>query len=472
MPANYLHGVETIDIEKQGQLIRIVKSSVVILYGIAPTGPAQVLTLCLSDRDDAQFGAPKTGFNIPKTLEIIRKEAGGCPVLVVNTFDSTTNGTAVSLEAHTVDANGKVKLTYEPVGTVSLFDSGGVASTLVKDTDYSVDDYGNFTALKSTFTGSLKFSYRKLNSASVDAAQIVGAVDGTTEARTGMKLAATAYNLFGYNPKIIIAPGYATLSGVQVEMKAQVSLFRAIALFDAPASTTVAGAIAGRGISGTIGFNTSDKRVALLYPQIKTYNTATDSDLPYWYSAFMAGVMVKSDQDNGYWWSPSNKEMKAATGVERNITANLSDASTEANQLNEVGIVTVYNSFGTGIRTWGNRNAAYPSNTSVCNFINIQRTDDVVSESVELGALKYIDRPIDQAFIDLVREEGNSFISSLVQRGALLPGSKLVYNPDDNLPADLANGHITFERVYMVPAPAERITFKSVLDINLLKALK
>lgn len=470
MAANYLHGVETIDIEKQGQLIRIVKSSVVILYGIAPEGPAQELTLCLSDRDDAQFGAPKTGFNIPKALEIIRKEAGGCPVLVVNTYDETTNTTQVTLEAHTV-ADGKVKLTYEPVGAVSLFEPDDDPSALVEGTDYEKDDYGNFTALKSTFTGSLKFSYKKLNAASVNAAQIIGDVD-VSEVRTGMQLAATAYNLYGYNPKIIIAPDYATLSGVQTEMKAQAAQFRAIALFDAPAGTTVAGVIAGRGISGTIGFNTSDKRVALLYPKIKTYDTATNSDLSYWYSAFAAGVIVANDQNNGYWWSPSNKEIKSATGVERNITANLSDASSEANQINEVGICTVYNSFGTGIRFWGNRNAAYPSNTSVCNFINIQRTDDVVSESVELGALKYIDRPIDQAFIDLVREEGNSFIASLVQRGALLPGSKLVYNPDDNLPADLANGHITFERIYMVPAPAERITFKSILDINLLKALK
>lgn len=471
MPANYLHGVETIDIERQGQTIRLVKSSVIVLNGIAPIGPKNVLTLCLSDRDDAQFGAPKTGFNIPKALEIIRKEAGGCPVLVINTFDSTTNGTAVALEAHTV-TDGKVKLTYEPIGAVSLFTSAGDPSSLVLDTDYSLDDYGNFTALKSTFTGSLKFSYTKLNAASVDAAQVVGDIDVDTEERTGMKLAATAYNLFGFNPKIIIAPGYSTLSGVQTEMKAQALQFRARALFDAPAGTLVSEAIAGRGIAGTIGFNTSDKRVILLYPQIKTYDTATDSDLAYWYSAFAAGVMVYSDQQFGYWWSPSNKEIRSATGVERNITAGLNDASSEANLLNEVGICTVYNSFGTGIRFWGNHNAAFPSNTSVCNFINIQVIDDVVSESVELGALKYIDRPINQAFIDLVRDEGNSFIATLVQRGALLPGSKLIYNPDDNEPAELAAGHIVFERIYMGPPPAERITFKSILDINLLKALK
>lgn len=471
MAANYLHGVETIDIEKQGQLIRVVKSAVAIVYGIAPKGPSQQLVLCSSDKDDAQFGDPLTGFNIPKTLQIIRKEAGGCPVLVVNTFSLGSNSSDVTAEVHTV-ANGKVTLDYQPVNDVTILNNDNSPSTLVKDVDYSLDPYGVFTALKTTFTGTLKFTYKKLNAASVNAAQIVGAIDGVTEARTGMKLAATAYNLFGFNPKIIIAPGYSTLSGVQTEMKAQAALFRAVALFDAPASTTVAGAIAGRGIAGTIGFNTSDKRVVLLYPQIKTYDTATNANGNYWYSAFYCGVMIANDQNNGYWWSPSNKEIKSAVGIERNITSNLSDASTEANQLNEVGITTVYASFGTGYRVWGNRNAAYPSNTSVCNFVNIQRTDDIVSESVELGALKYIDRPIDQAFIDLVREEGNAFIRSLVQRGALLPGSKLVYNPADNDPAELAAGHITFERQYMVPAPAERITFKSVLDINLLKALK
>jgi len=36
------------------------------------------------------------------------------------------------------------------------------------------------------------------------------------------------------------------------------------------------------------------------------------------------------------------------------------------------------------------------------------------------------------------------------------------------LAEELAAGHVTFDLVFMGPTPAERITFKSYLDINLL----
>lgn len=39
----------------------------------------------------------------------------------------------------------------------------------------------------------------------------------------------------------------------------------------------------------------------------------------------------------------------------------INDPNSEANLLNEAGIITVFNSYGTGIRLWGNRSAAFPS---------------------------------------------------------------------------------------------------------------
>jgi phage tail sheath protein FI len=92
----------------------------------------------------------------------------------------------------------------------------------------------------------------------------------------------------------------------------------------------------------------------------------------------------------------------------------------------------------------------------------------MVIESMEEAALPYIDQPINQAFIDMLRENGNALIRMLISRGAILPGSKVLYNPADNPASELANGHIVFERVYMIPTPAERITYKDVLDISLL----
>ncbi|ECO4190059.1 phage tail sheath family protein, partial [Salmonella enterica] len=56
MAANYLHGVETIEIERGPRPVRTVKSAVIGLVGIAPCGPVNESVLCLSETDAAQFG--------------------------------------------------------------------------------------------------------------------------------------------------------------------------------------------------------------------------------------------------------------------------------------------------------------------------------------------------------------------------------------------------------------------------------
>jgi phage tail sheath protein FI len=468
MPAQYLHGVETIEEEIGGQTVQVVKSSIIALYGIAPIGPVNQLILCLNPTDDAQFGNPVPGFNIPKTLQIIRGIAGSTPILVVNTFDGTANTTQVTDEAIEV-VNGVLSLSAAPVAAVALKNNDGTAATIVQGTDFTIDDYGNFKVISANITDgtTYKFSYKKLNPASVTPVQITGSVDGNN-ARTGIALYDLSYNMFGYKPKIFVAPGYSSVADNVIAMATAAAKFRAIYLVDAPYGTTIANAIAGRGVAGAIVFNTADPRAYLLYPFIKTFDDATQADQDYPYSAFMAGVIVANDLANGYWFSPSNKAIPNATGSERVIEWSINDASCEANQLNGAGITTIAAGYGTGMLTWGNRNASFPTSNSVKNFVSIRRTDDMVIESMEEAALPYIDQPINQAFIDTMREAGNTFMRTLIGRGAILPGSRVTYSKDDNPSDQLANGQIVFERTYMVPPPAERITYKDVLDISLL----
>ena len=59
MAANYLHGIETLEVERGPRAIRVVKSAVIALVGTAPMGPVNTLTLSLNDRDAAQFGILK-----------------------------------------------------------------------------------------------------------------------------------------------------------------------------------------------------------------------------------------------------------------------------------------------------------------------------------------------------------------------------------------------------------------------------
>jgi phage tail sheath protein FI len=472
MPADYLHGVETIETEIGGQTISVVKSSIVSIIGIAPIGPANVLTVCNTAADDASFGKSLPGFNIPKSLQIIRKIAGSAPILVVNIFNSTTHTTAVSNESQTVVA-GKLKLEFAPIGPVTIkLADGTTAAPIVKDVDYTIDAFGNFQVISADVadTTVYKFSYKKLNASSVTTTALIGAVDVDNN-RTGLALFDLAYNTYGYTPKVFISPGYSSLSAIASAFATVSSKFRAIYCLDAPYGTTISGAITGRGIAAPLVFNTSDQRAYLLYPYLKTFDDYSEADADYPYSAFMAGVIIKTDRDLGYWYSPSNKTISNATGSERPIEWSINNPASEANQLNAAGITTIAAGYGTGIRTWGNRNAAFPISSSVKNFVSVRRADDMVIESMELASVEYIDQPLSQAQVDTIREAGNTFIRTLVQRGAVLPGSRVLYNKDDNPPSELADGRVTFERVYMVPPPVERITYKDVLDINLLASI-
>lgn len=84
--------------------------------------------------------------------------------------------------------------------------------------------------------------------------------------------------------------------------------------------------------------------------------------------------------------------------------------------------------------------------------------------------LQFIDYPIDNGLIESITETVNSFIRTLIGRGALIDG-KCTYNADKNPVTEIANGHILFDVEFMPPVPAERITFESFIDIELLKSL-
>ena len=94
MPASYLHGVETIEIEKGARTIRTVKTAVVGLVGTAPIHNVDEEyktinepVLISSDVDAVKyFGNATDGFTIPQALDAIFDQGAGV-VLVVNVFD-------------------------------------------------------------------------------------------------------------------------------------------------------------------------------------------------------------------------------------------------------------------------------------------------------------------------------------------------------------------------------------------------
>lgn len=476
MAANYLHGVETIELNKGPIPVQVVKSAVIGLVGIAPKGPKQALTIVQNALDAAQFGSELPGFNIPQALAAIFAQGAGT-VIVVNTLDDAANLVAKSGEAISISTVGKGKTNKPPIKDFVLKQTISGTTTTIAASKYTIDDFGNIVITDTTLltainggTAAITADYKELDGATVNAAQINGSISGSG-VRTGIELFGLAFATFGMNPKILIAPNYSTLTAVADNLISAAEKYRAIALLDAPAGTTVAAAIASRGPLGTVGgFKTASDRAVLCYPLLKAYDAYSNADENRPYSQFLAGVIAATDNEEGYWVSPSNKELRGITGVERLITWAINDAQTDANLLNEKGITTIALGYGTGTRTWGNRSAAFPTNTAPKNFIAVRRVADILHESLELAMLPFVDRPLNQALIDDIRETVNSFIRVLIARGAVIDG-KCTYDPAKNPPTELAAGHVTFDIDFMPPTPAERITFESFINIEYLRSL-
>jgi phage tail sheath protein FI len=412
MAASYLHGIETIEFTKGPIPVREVRSAVVFLIGTAPvqdTKPEDV-------SEDDWYAQ-----TVNNPLLILSEEDG------VRYFGEPRQGYTI------------------PYALRAIFDHGGTTCIVVNVFDPRV--HSDPTAVTS--------------------ANIIGGVDEETGKRTGLALIDELYSRFGFNAKLILAPVFCEAPEVMSAMIVRAGKSRAIALIDAPAGLTVQQVIQARGAGGQL--NTSSYRAVICYPHLKVYDPATDSERLEPFSQRLAGVIAKVDHEKGYWWSPSNNEILGITGIERPITASINDPQAETNLLNEKGIVTVFNSFGTGYKVWGNRSAAFPTYTDPKNFISIRRTADIIAESIEYSTAQFLDKPI-TVVIDGVLSMVNAFIRTLVGRGALVDG-KCYFLESKNPPDQLANGHIVFNYEIMPPTPAERITFEQVINIELLKKL-
>ena len=124
MTANYLHGIETTEVERGPRAIRVVKSAVIALVGTAPIGPINELTLSQTEVDDAKFGPDLEGFSIPEALSGIH-DFGAGTVLVVNVLDPTIHRSNVEGQARQFAGNDLLQLQHGALQTLVLKSEDG-----------------------------------------------------------------------------------------------------------------------------------------------------------------------------------------------------------------------------------------------------------------------------------------------------------------------------------------------------------
>lgn len=167
-----------------------------------------------------------------------------------------------------------------------------------------------------------------ITAAEATISNVIGSVsaDGTY---TGMYAFLAAKSKLGLTPRILCAPGF-SVAEVVSEMISIAGRLRAIIVADCPDTNN----------EELIKFVTdcASARVYAVYPEVINTKNKTVPASPY-----VAGVIARTDNENGFWCSPSNKTINGIVGLSKPIDFALGDSSCRANYLNEQNIATIIN---------------------------------------------------------------------------------------------------------------------------------
>lgn len=473
MPEQFLHGVEVVEIDDGPRPIRTVKSSIIGLVGTAPKGPVNTPVLIVGSRTEAvtQFGEPGGGFSIPEALDGIFDQAGAM-VVVINVADPTKaeHLTTVAAADMTFASTGIIDLGHRTVSAVTVTSADGL-TTYVAGTDYDVDAYTGIITRRTTGTieagATVKVGYTYLDPAQVQLSDVMGGVDETTGAYEGVFGLLAAQSVVKVQPRILIAPrfthqrpvdGEQTLANpVVAELLGIANRLRAVIIADGP-NTNDADAIDYREDFGSA-------RLFVVDPWVKVWDTATNSAIDQPASARVAGMIARSDNERGFWWSPSNLEMFGIVGTSRPVDFVLGDTNCRANYLNENEVATIIQE--DGYRLWGNRTC---SSDPKWAFLSVRRTADMINDSIMRGHMWAVDRNITKTYIEDVTEGVNNYLRHLTVIGALI-GGKCWADPELNTPDQISQGKVYFDFDFTPPYPAEHITFRSRMVNDYLEEL-
>lgn len=291
-------------------------------------------------------------------------------------------------------------------------------------------------------------------------ANIIGGVDAQTGDYKGVQAFLSAESIVHSAPRILIAPGFThqrpnnQANPVISSMLAIADRLRAVIIADGP-NTNDQDAITWRKDFG-------HARVYVIDPWVKIF---TDHEAVVPPSPYVAGLIARSDNENGFWWSPSNQEIYGIVGTARPVDFTLGDANCRANFLNENEVTTIIHQ--EGYRLWGNRSCASDPKWA---FLSVRRTADLINDSLLRAHLWAVDRNITRTYLDDVVESVNSYLAHLKALGAIL-GGECYPDHELNTPANIAQGKVYFDFDFTPPYPAERIVFRSHLINDYIKEL-
>ncbi|MGQ3662069.1 phage tail sheath family protein [Citrobacter braakii] len=280
-----------------------------------------------------------------------------------------------------------------------------------------------------------------------------------------------ARQLFGFSPKVFMAPGIIHRTGALGPAISTAKQLRGIWLVDMPLSVTTPEAAYQWKKT-----NASEQRALVDWPRVAIINEEGTTQYD-WVAPSMAGLICQVDKgltdagfETGYWCSPSNYPLADVVGVEHVLEYIPNDRDCEVNYLNSQGIATIINNLG-GFRAFGNRSGAFPDATDPLTFISWRRVCDIIEDSIEYFTLYYMDRPmftrpedITSSVIGMINDSVNEFLRS--KTGTALVYGKCEIRADENTAETLRQGIIYYHYKLTPPVPMEHVVYTSEVYVD------
>lgn len=381
-------------------------------------------------------------------IEIVEIDDGARPISTVKSSVIGLIGTAQEADATKFPLNTPVLIKGRRKDAAGLGNEG----TLPAAIDGIFDQCGAMVVIVRVADGVAQEAQGTAPAITAEAAtisNIIGGVNNVTGANEGIQCFLDANSVCKVRPRILIAPYYSKEQAVATELVTIAERLKAVCILDGP-NTTDEDAI-------SYAENFGSARVYIVDPWVKVWDTTTSVDIIQPASARVAGLISKSDNERGFWWSPSNQVINGITGTARPIEFELSDTNCTANYLNENNVATIIHE--DGYRLWGNRSC---SSDPKFAFLCVRRTADMVGESILYAHLWAVDRGITKTYVEDVREGVDRYLRHLKKIGAVIGGSCWV-DPEINSADQTTQGIVYWDYDFTPVYPAEHLVFRAHL---------
>jgi len=282
-----------------------------------------------------------------------------------------------------------------------------------------------------------------------DAAEQTSAIIGGVEAngkRTGLQALLDGKSRFNAQPRLLVTPKHSATQAVGTALVALADKLRGLAIIDGPGTTDEAALAYAE--------NFGAKRAFMVDPGVQYWDTGADATIDAPASAWVAGLFAWTDNEYGFWASPSNKEFVGITGTTRAVEFLDGDESCRANLLNNANITTIIRD--DGFRLWGNRTL---SSDPKWAFVTRVRTMDIVMDAILYGHKWAVDRSITATYVKDVTEGLENFMRDLKAQGAII-NFEVYADPDLNTASQLEQGKVYWNIRFTDVPPAENPNFR------------